>query len=137
MDTYMMALVITSIVGWGLWGFFAKVGVVAVGKNQCMLVAYLTMTLIVVCYLFMTWSTSFSINRYIVFSVLTGITGAMGAIAFWTALEKLPIAILRPAASLSVVVTVILGIVILKEKLEISHMLGILFALVATFLLSR
>lgn len=133
----MMALVIASIVGWGLWGFFAKLGVTAIGRNQCLFIAYSVLNLVMICYLIVTRNFQFIPDKRMIFPILTGISGAVAAIAFWTALEKLPVAILRPAAALSVMVTVVLAILFLKENLGISHVLGILFALIAIFLLSR
>ena len=71
------------------------------------------------------------------FAVTTGIFGAVGNIAFFEALNQGPPAsIVVPLTSLYPMVTVILALIFLRERLNRFQAIGIAFALIAVVILA-
>ncbi|MFQ5761542.1 MAG: EamA family transporter [Candidatus Bathyarchaeia archaeon] len=139
MDKYTLSLVVVSIVGWGLWGLFAKVGMQAVGKYPHMLVTYLVgfLVLALIVGLFASanrFEVSFSPG--FIYPLIAGVSMMAGTLAFFTALERAPLSIVAPLAALYPVLTVVLAVVFLHEYLKLVHVVGIGFALIAVYLLS-
>ena len=70
-------------------------------------------------------------------SVAAGIIGTAAIICFFFALSRGKAAIVVPFTAMYPVVTLILGLAVLKERITWTQGLGIGCALLATFLLSR
>ncbi|WP_026473128.1 DMT family transporter [Alkaliflexus imshenetskii] len=74
--------------------------------------------------------------KQIAYGMIVGLTGAGGQLVLFQALREGPAYIIFPIISLSPVVTIILSFVFLKERTTLRGWIGIVFALVAIFLLS-
>jgi transporter family protein len=75
-------------------------------------------------------------QRGLTFAILTGVLGGLGNIAFYMALVGGKASIVVPLTSLSPLVTVVLAVVVLRERLKRHHYAGIALAMVAIYLLS-
>lgn len=75
-------------------------------------------------------------GRGFAYAVLTGLLGGLGNIAFFMALIKGRTAIVAPLTSLFPLVTVLLAVVVLKERLTARQGAGIAVAVAAICLLS-
>jgi len=70
------------------------------------------------------------------YAVLTGIFGTVGLYFFFSAVKTGPISVISALTALYPVVTVVLAVVVLHERLAVRQVLGVLLALVAAALLS-
>ena len=70
-------------------------------------------------------------------AVLTGVAGAVAMLPFLYALRHGPALLVVPLTAVYPVITVILAVIFLKESFDLRAAAGIVFAVVAAFLLSR
>lgn len=131
-----------TIVLWGTWGLVSKIasGGVDAYVNQLLYTVGLLPLMV-----FVGWTVAKRSlvdaregrNRGIFWAFLTGILGGLGNIAFFQALVKGGNAsVVAPVTALFPVVTVLLALVFLKERLGRTQWLGLALAFVAIYLLS-
>ena len=70
-------------------------------------------------------------------AVAAGLAGGFALFFFLKALSTGPAAVVVPLTSLYPVITVLLGITFLQEDISLRHLLGILMAAAAVWLLSQ
>lgn len=70
------------------------------------------------------------------YSILGGITAAIATILFFLALEEETISKVVPIVNLNVVVGVILGVIILKDEINLRITAGIVLAIISIYLLT-
>jgi len=79
----------------------------------------------------------FDVNvNSIKYSILGGIAAAIATILFFLALEQESISKVVPVVNLNVVVGVLLGIIILKDELNLRITAGIVLAIISIYLLT-
>lgn len=128
---------IITVVFWGLWGFESKLLVDRASP-------YTSQVLYTVGLLVPTAIVLFSPKRFagqrpgrgLFFAVLTGLLGGLGNIAFFVALAKGNASVIVPLTSLSPMVTVLVGVMVLKERMRWFQYVGLVLALIAMYLLS-
>lgn len=133
---------LATIALWGTWGFVSKIASAGVD-------AYVNQLLYTVGLLplmaFVGWSVARRSHadartnraRGIFWAFLTGILGGLGNLAFFQALVKGGSAsVVAPVTALFPVVTVLLALVFLKERLGRTQWVGLALAFVAIYLLS-
>jgi transporter family protein len=128
---------IITVVFWGVWGFESKLLVDRASPytSQLLYTAGLLVPAAIVL---------FSPRRFagrrpgrgFFFAVLTGLLGGLGNIAFFVALTRGSASVIVPLTSLSPLVTVLVGVVALKEKMRWFQYVGLVLALAAIYLLS-
>lgn len=136
MDSHVLALVILTILGWGLWGLFAKLGVQTIGKYQYMLVLNIVVLVGIAFYLIFNQKLYITPTKDLVYPFAAGISVIVATIAFFSLVEKTKISWLVAFTSLYPAITIILAALILNEKLTLTQGLGIGLALIAGLLLS-
>ncbi len=122
---------------WGVWGFEAKL---VVDRTT----PYAAQAMFTVGMLALGAGVLFSRHRYkgenrakgIFYAVLTGILGGTGNVFFLIALRDGKASIIVPLSSLSPVVTVLVGVTLMHEKVNRYQVIGLVLAMVAIFLLS-
>lgn len=123
---------------WGIWGFAAKVAISDIGLQAIFWISVISDILIVV---YLLISNQFFPLRLeekgIMYSIISGITGGIAIILFYILLKKYQASIVLPLTSLYPVVVVILGILILKEKITYVNGIGVVLALISIYLLSK
>jgi transporter family protein len=133
---------LATIVLWGTWGLVSKIasGGIDAYVNQLLYTVGLAPLLV-----FVAWTVSKSSQgvkregqrRGIFWAFLTGILGGLGNLAFFQALVKGGKAsVVSPVTALFPVVTVLLALIFLKERLGRVQWLGLALAFVAIYLLS-
>jgi len=124
-----------SILFWGFWGFFSKMVGDKLDWGSIFILFGLSSFLIAA----FSSPQSFSIllNKMSWIALLAGISGGLGFLFFYQALEKGPASLVIPISSLYVLVAAVLAFFFLKEPLTLRKALGILFAVVAIILLSH
>jgi transporter family protein len=131
-----------TIVLWGTWGLVSKIASGGVGAyvNQLLYTVGLLPLMV-----FVGWTVAKRSaidpregrNRGIFWAFLTGILGGIGNIAFFQALVKGGTAsVVAPVTALFPVVTVLLALVFLKERLGRTQWVGLAQAFVALYILS-
>ncbi|MDP2935257.1 MAG: EamA family transporter [Dehalococcoidia bacterium] len=127
-----------AIVGWGLYGIFAKQSSGRIGM-QAIFWTQLTMVLGAVIYLFFIRNL-FPFNtdgQGIILGLATGLSSLVAVVALFTLLSRqFPVSIVYPLTALYPLVTVILGIVFLGEAITPLRGLGAVLAVAAIVLLS-
>ncbi|HIH44257.1 MAG TPA: EamA family transporter, partial [Candidatus Methanoperedenaceae archaeon] len=71
------------------------------------------------------------------YGIAGGITAALATILFFLATQQAPLSRLAPVVNMSVMVAVFLGVVVLKEELNIRAGIGIVLAVISIYLLSN
>jgi transporter family protein len=129
-----------TILAWGAWGSVSKVasgGVDAYTNQVFFSIGLLPLTGLV-------WLSSAGGKRGpqtrkgATWAFLTGTLGGLGNIAFFHALIIGGMAsIVVPVTALFPLVTVILAVILLRERVNLKQRLGLVLALISIFLLSR
>ena len=133
---------IATIVLWGLWGLVSKVASngVDVYVNQLLYTVGLAPLMV-----FVGWTVykrspredARARRKGVIWAFLTGILGGLGNLAFFQALVKGGEAsIVAPVTALFPMVTVLLAVVFLRERLGRTQWVGLGLAFVAIYLLS-
>lgn len=130
-----------TIVLWGTWGLVSKIASAGVDAymNQLLYTAGLAPLMVFVAITVHRERRSKDMNRGagVFWAFLTGILGGVGNIAFFQALVKGGEAsVVAPVTALFPMVTVLLALIFLKEKLGRTQWLGLALAFAAIYMLS-
>jgi len=122
---------------WGLWAFLFKIGVEQIGIKEALIwnngIAILISILIIS---FLIPNASLKIQRGVFYVMVATALGISGSIIWYIALEKEKASIVVSFTALYPLITVVLSVIFLKEKLSLENWIGIIFALIAGILLS-
>ena len=130
---------ILILLAWGLWGFFAKYALKFISPFS--LIIFQTIGSIIFEFILLL-ALLYSRNKFetdaagISFAMLTALFGIIGAVIFFFTLSKTKASILVPLTALYPIVTVVIGFILLKEKITLIQGIGILLAVAAGVLLS-
>jgi transporter family protein len=133
-----LAFSLLTILCWGAWGAVSKVASDGVDANTNQIFFTLGLLPLIAC---VWWSPRLKGSQQrragIAWAFLTGILGGTGNIAFFRALVvggKASIVV--PVTALFPLVTVVLAVTVLRERLGVAQKFGLVLALVAIYLLS-
>ena len=133
-ETWLVLSLITLVV-WGFFGFLSKIALNHLDWRQVYVISGLSSAvLVVVVSLFLRPSIDFK-NTGTMLAMLAGLT-SIGALTFFFALSQGKTSIIIPLTALYPTVAVVLGFLILQEKINLFQGLGIILAIVSVFLLS-
>ncbi len=122
---------------WGVWGFLGKVASQYLPSQQVYLLA-VSGHLAVVGYLLVGGLGAMSWQPWGVGAALgAGLAMALGSLFFFEALGRGPATVVVPLTALYPAITVLLSRVILEEPLTLRHLVGLVLALAAAWLLSK
>jgi len=124
-----------SIVCWGFWGFFSKVAAGRLDWGTIFILFGLSTLLIAS--IFSPHSYSVMFQKSIRIGLLAGISGALGFLFFYQALEQGPASVVIPCSSLYILFAVLLAFIFLHEPLTVKKIFGIISAVTAIVLLSQ
>ena len=121
---------------WGLWGFFAKVGLASANPLQLQILFTLGMVPVAVCMLArMGWR--LDRNRAgVSYGILSGIATGLGILGYYAAMREQNASVVTPVTGLFPVLTVGLAYVVLRERLNKVQWGGVVLALAAIVILS-
>ena len=136
MSAWLFYTLLTALL-WGVWGFEAKLLMDRASPyaGQVLFTFGLVVPLAVVLFSKRRFSGEHR-ARGTFYAVLTGLLGGGGNIAFYVALNSGSASTVVPLTSLSPLVTVLVGVVFLKERMRARQYAGLALALVAIYLLS-
>ncbi len=127
------ALMLLSILFWGLWGFLGKIALVRIGWGP----AFLVVADLAVILMVKPESFLFRLNTDYFLGALMALAGSLGGLFFYQALEKGPATVVVPGTALYIVFAAALALIFLHEPLTWNRVLGLGCGLLAIFLLSR
>jgi transporter family protein len=139
MRVEVVGLATATIVAWGTWGVFSKLAVERIDQQVLVCGSLIVVPTIFVVYLVASGQlVPLEINSPgIAFAMLGGVGAALGTVCFYLLLARERASLAVPMTSIYPALTVLLSVLFLKEQLNGLHVLGVVFALAAVFLLSR
>jgi transporter family protein len=130
---------IIAIFAWGVWGIFTKISLRHYIWQQTFIITSLVMIIasfIIYFYsIYPNENLSFSSSSFY-YALAVGITGVIAYYGFYNAIKFGKVVIVVPLTSLYPVITIVLSLIFLGEKISIPQGLGIIFAIVAIVLFS-
>lgn len=132
-----LLLILTTIIFWGLWGFFSKLAFARIGLQTAFFYS-LTFFIFIIGYLFF-------INQFlplkpnsggILFAMLAGVSSGIASIVFYIILGKNPAGLTVAATSLYPLVTLLLSMIFLSEGITPTKATGFALAIIALILLN-
>lgn len=135
MKAWMVSALVT-LLAWGVWGFFSKLASTHTRPRQTLLfqvTGVMAVGLVVLAMerFHVDWS-----PQGFGWSFAAGFVNFIGFLFFFAAVEKGKVSTVIAMSSLYPVVTIVLSILFLQEKISPREGLGIVFALLAGFLLA-
>jgi transporter family protein len=134
-----LAYSLLTIVLWGAWGAVSKVASSGVDANTNQIYFTLGLLPLMLCVLpaVRRGNTGPQRRAGIIWAFVTGLLGGAGNIAFFRALGSGgKVSVVAPATALFPLVTVILAVTCLRERLSRQQIAGFVLALVAIYLLT-
>lgn len=127
---------LAALLCWGLWAFFPKLSLARISPASSVFFeacGVMATSIVVVMLLGPGIDRDF---EGALFAILTGIFGTVGLYFFFCAVKTGPISVISSLTALYPVVTVVLAMIVLHERLALRQIFGVLLALVAAALLS-
>ncbi len=139
MRAEVIGLTAATVAAWGTWGVFSKLAVERIDQQVLVWGSLIVVPLVLVVYLAASGQlVPLEMNGAgIGYAMLGGVGAAVGTACFYMLLSRERVSLAVPMTSLYPAVTVFLSFLFLKEHLSGSHVLGIMCALTAMYLLSR
>jgi len=129
---------LAAMTGWGLWGFLVKLAERSLSSWAAYIAgsigAFLPPLLLLI---FVPRLTSGWQSKAGLLAFFAGMIGGLAVLFFFLALSKGSASVVVPLTALYPVITVLLGYLILKERLTPVQWIGILLAFLAAIFLSR
>lgn len=126
---------VLCIFWWGLFGFLSKLGSENLPPGQVqILFTFGTLPVVIPA-----WAGSGirSGDRLgLTFGILTGVFAGIANLAVFAALERGKASLVQPISTLYPLVTVVLAVIVLKEKMNRLQVLGVILAVLAIWILS-
>ncbi len=133
MDYRLLCLI--ALLAWGGWGFLCKLATQTASDQNIVLWTSLASLLPMVAYA-LTAPTR-SEMKPSALPIAAGILAGIATAAFYLALRRGPTSVVVPISGMYILIPAALGIVLLKEPLNPSHVVGMVFAGLAVVFLSR
>jgi len=125
-----------SLLWWGIFGFLGKVGSDRISAPQMQI--FFTIGVIpvaIVCIIRLRFKIATE-RLGTFYAVLMGIFAGLGSLAFFAAMKSGKASLVAPVTSLYPALTVVLALIVLKERLNKIQVLGLFLAMVSIVILS-
>lgn len=124
------------IAWWGLWGFLAKIGSESASPIQLQILFTLGMIPVALAMLArMRWRADCD-RKGAAYGILSGVMTGLGILGYYAAMKTEAVSVVTPLTGLFPLLTVMLAVVFLHERLNRVQMGGVALALAAIFILS-
>jgi len=121
---------------WGLWSFIPKITTKYIDPKSAVIYEVIGGIIIAVTVLFFL---NFKIDVHpmgMALGVTTGLIGFLGALCFLYAVSKGPVTLVATLSALYPIISIVLAVFFLNETLTVKQGIGIVFGLVAMFLVA-
>lgn len=135
--TQWLPAALISLFSFGLWGFFTKLAIIYIDSKSALIfqtAGVLIIGLIALASLDFKPSTDI---RGLSFGLLTGLAYGVGCLFYFIAADKGKITTVVTLTALYPIITIILSFFLLREGIQTKQYIGIIFALMAIFLMSN
>ncbi len=123
---------------WGLWAFLPKMALSCLEPKTAFMFEVLGGTVTgLFAFLILRPQLGGAEIRGVVLALLTGVMGYLGLLCFMYAIREGKVCIVAPLTALYPVVTLVLAMIFLREKINIVQLAGIILALVSAVLISH
>jgi len=130
----MVSLAVAVIILWGIWAFLFKIGSQQIGIKNALFYTYVTGVIISIVIALYSIPKTFEFNGGVIYIIMATLAGFAGTILWYFILQKNEASIVTSFTALYPIVTVMLAILLLKEKISLPNAVGI--AIYAGILLS-
>jgi len=130
-----LILAIACLISWGLWGLLIKLAYKGAEWSEIYLISSLTSFTIALA-VFLISHAKIHFRPSLLLALGAGLAGGIGYVFFIKALEHGKASIVIPLTALYPVITAILAVILLNEKLNMHQLIGIILAIIAMILLS-
>ncbi|WP_285026510.1 DMT family transporter [Plantibacter sp. ME-Dv--P-122b] len=121
---------------WGVWGAFSSLPITLYGYPDEMVYVIWAVVMIIPAVFALRGQTFDRRPRAAVYGLLIGLTGAGGQLLLFNALSTGPAYLIFPIISISPAITVIMAVILLRERLNAVAIVGLVAALAAIVLFS-
>ena len=132
----MVSLAVAVIILWGIWAFLFKIGSQQIGIKNALFYTYVTGVIISIVIALYSIPKTFEFNGGVIYIIMATLAGFAGTILWYFILQKNEASIVTSFTALYPIVTVMLAILLLKEKISLPNAVGIVLAIYAGILLS-
>lgn len=129
---------IPAILGWGMYGIFAKLGTARIGLQAILWYQVASFVAVLAFLLVMGSLTPIQLDgRGVLFGLATGLSNFVAVVSLFTLLQRgFPVNIVYPLTALYPLVTVLVAVFFLGEPMTVLRGAGVILAIVAIALLS-
>ena len=135
MDSWFLWTIL-ALISFGFWGFFPKLAINYIAPQSAVIYQVLGAILVGIGGLVLVGFRPETHPLGILFAMLTGITGVLGTLFYYSAAGKGQISIVVSLTALYPLITILLAIVFLHETLTLKQVIGLCFAIGAIVLLA-
>jgi uncharacterized membrane protein len=128
-------LCLIALVAWGVWGFLCKLATRTASDHN--IVFWIALASLVPMVAYALTAPTRSEMRPALLPIAAGVLAGVATAAFYLALRRGPASVVVPISGMYILIPAVLGIILLKEPLSASHVVGMVFAGLAVLLLSR
>lgn len=139
MDLTTLLIVIITFISWGTGSFIAKLATNRIGSKSVFFdaIAYVSAVIIYGLVIFKLKNLVQAERVGIGLALLAGVFGSFGLIGVYTLLSRAEVSSIVPLTALYPALTVTLAFIFLHESINPARILGIIFSLIAIYLLTR
>jgi len=123
-----------ALIGWGFWAIGSKL--LTRYFNTLSTTFWISFWSIAFLTLFVFLRKGLIVNKYVTYAIPVGLVSLFAIVAFYKALSIGPSSVVVPIANLYVILPVLFGFIVLREPVSTTRVLGIIFAVLATILLT-
>lgn len=132
-----LPLILISMVSLGVYYFLVKIITVHVASTVILFLGNIVVSVVAFTYLHITRTPIIPKRRiYLVHSFLVSVPLVIALLTIYIAIARGPVSVVMPVYGLNALVTALLGMVVLREKISRQRVLGLIFAVSAIVLLS-
>ena len=125
-----------ALLSWGVFGFLSKVGSQKLSPVQMQILFSAGIFILTIPAWFRSGITASSDKLGLLYGTFTGLFSVIANLAVFAALKEGQASVVQPATGLYPLVTVILAVIVLKERMNRIQVTGVILALVALWILS-
>ena len=121
---------------WGIFGFLAKLGADSISARHMQILFTVGMIPLVILAFLRSNMKVDSDRLGATYGILNGVFAGLGGLAYFAAMESGQASIVGPVTSLFPLLTVVLAVLLLKERMNRVQVAGIVLALISISILS-
>lgn len=134
--TQWLPAALLSLFSFGLWGLFTKLAIIHVDSKSALVFQTAGVLIVGVITLSMLHFKPSTDIKGLSYGLLTGLAYGIGCLFYFIAADKGKMITVVTLTALYPLITIILSFLLLRETVNLKQCMGILFALLAIFLMS-